>query len=66
MEKAHKDAIAGIKKSIKIIEDQIHKIIAANQDVSNNYRLLITVPAIGHFTAVIHDDAALIIVSRVK
>lgn len=51
MEKAHKDAIAGIKKSIKSIEDQIHKIITANQGIYKNYRLLITVPSIGHFTA---------------
>lgn len=52
MEKAHKDAIAGLKKSIKIIEAQMQKIIAENEGIKTNYQLLITVPAIGHFTAV--------------
>jgi len=52
MEKAHTDAIAGLKKSIQIIEAQIRKIISENKDIKTNYQLLITVPAIGHFTAV--------------
>jgi transposase len=50
--KAHTDAIAGLKKSIKTIEAQIQKIISENEDIKTNYQLLITVPAIGHFTAV--------------
>lgn len=52
IEKAHKTAIEGISGSIKAIETLIHKIIAENPELKNNYDLLITVPGIGHLTAV--------------
>ena len=37
---AHKDPIAGLKKSIKNIEEQIAKIIAANPDINILQNLL--------------------------
>ena len=47
-----KSAIDGITKSIINIEEQIKKIIAANQRFKCNYDLLISIPGIGHVTAV--------------
>lgn len=52
LEKAHKEAIEGLAKSIKNIEAQIKKVIAENEVFKTNYELLITVPGIGHLTAV--------------
>ena len=52
IEKAMKNALDGITKSIKNIEDQIKKIISGNQDFKGNYKLLISIPGIGHVTAV--------------
>ncbi|SDH14687.1 Transposase [Pedobacter terrae] len=52
IEKAMKNALDGISKSIKNIEDQIKKIISENQDFKRNYKLLISIPGIGHVTAV--------------
>ena len=52
LEQAHKTAIEGIAKSIKNIEGHIGKIIAENPALKTNYDLLITVPGIGHLTAV--------------
>ncbi|MNL11561.1 Transposase IS116/IS110/IS902 family protein [compost metagenome] len=52
IEKAMKNALDGIAKSIKNIEDQIKKIISENQDFKGNYKLLISIPGIGHVTAV--------------
>lgn len=52
LEKAHKAAIDGIKKSIQQIEELINKIIAEDPDINDNYRLIKTVPGIGHLTAV--------------
>jgi len=52
VEKAHLAAIEGIAGSIKEIEALISKIIAENPELKNNYDLLITVPGIGHLTAV--------------
>jgi transposase len=52
LEQAHKEAIEGIAKSIKNVEVQIKKIIAENEALKTNYDLLITVPGIGHLTAV--------------
>lgn len=49
---SYKDAIKGIAKSIKKIEAEIKKIIAADASLKNNYDLLISVPGIGHVTAV--------------
>lgn len=52
IEQAHKAAIDGIQKSIKIVEEKIKQTIANDQSIKNNYDLLITVPGIGHLTAV--------------
>src|ERR1035437_5425593 len=52
IEQAHKAAIDGIRKSIKIVEQQIVQIIGKDEAVKKNYDLLITVPGIGHLTAV--------------
>ena len=50
--KSLKSAIDGITKSISNIEEQIKKIIAANQGFKRSYDLLISIPGIGHVTAV--------------
>lgn len=52
LEQAHKTAIDGIAKSIKSIAAEIAKIIAENAALKTNYNLLISVPGIGHLTAV--------------
>lgn len=52
VKKAHLAAIEGIAGSIKEIEALIRNIIAENPELKNNYDLLITVPGIGHLTAV--------------
>ena len=52
IEKALKNAIEGIAKSIKNLEDEIKKIITGNQDFKQNYKLLLSIPGIGHVTAV--------------
>lgn len=51
IEQVHKTAIKGIAQSIKDIEALIRKIITENPELNNNYKLLITVPGIGHLTA---------------
>jgi transposase len=50
--KAHKSAIEGIKKSIQQIEVLIETIIKEDAAVFANYKLIKSVPGIGHFTAV--------------
>lgn len=52
LDKAHKAALEGIKKSIVQIEGMIIQIIGENKAVYTNYRLIKTVPGIGHLTAV--------------
>jgi len=52
VEQSLKSAINGIAKSIKSIEDQIKKIVAENGAFKRNYDLLISIPGIGHVTAV--------------
>ena len=52
MEQAHKAAISGLDKSLKNIEEQIQKILKDNPAILNNYKLLKTVPGIGHLNAV--------------
>ena len=52
LEQAYGMAIDGIKASIKALEVQINKIIEHNEALQKNYKLLITVPGIGHLTAV--------------
>lgn len=52
IDQAHQQAIEGMKASIKLLEQEINKIIANNEDLKKNYDLLITVPGVGHLTAV--------------
>jgi len=52
LEKAHKAAIEGIKKSIVQIEELINKIIQEDPAIYKNYLLIKSVPGIGHLTAV--------------
>lgn len=52
LEKAHKAAIEGIKKSITLIESLIEKIIQEDPQIYKNYLLIKSVPGIGHLTAV--------------
>jgi transposase len=52
LEKAYKNAIEGIARSIKDIEALIAQIIAQNGALKQNYDLLVTVPGIGRLTAV--------------
>jgi transposase len=52
IENAHKQALSGLKASIEKIEEQIKYIVESDEKLLNNYRLLITVPGIGHLTAI--------------
>ena len=52
LEQGYKQALDGMKISIKNFEAEIKKIIANNKALQANYDLLITVPGIGHLTAV--------------
>lgn len=52
MEQAHKAALAGLAKSLTQIEEQISKVIREDQAIKRNYELLLSVPGIGHLTAV--------------
>jgi len=52
IEKAHKSALDGMKKSLDLIEEQIKKIVREHEAINKNYRLLISVPGIGHVTSV--------------
>lgn len=52
MQQAHKTAIEGLAKSIKSTEAEISRIITENASLQTNYNLLLSVPGIGHLTAV--------------
>jgi len=52
LERAHRQAIAGMAASIKTLEAEIKLILAKNIDLKKNYDLLISVPGIGHLTAI--------------
>jgi transposase len=52
LEKAHKAAIDGLKKSIQQIEELIDQIIQEDPVIYTNYLLIKSVPGIGHLTAV--------------
>lgn len=52
IEQAHKAALDGIKQSLKIIEKQIKQMINEDEAIKKNYELLLSVPGIGHLTAV--------------
>jgi len=52
MEQAHKPAIDGLKESLRLIETKIIEIIKAEGSLQTNHDLLLSVPGIGHITAV--------------
>src|SRR5215210_1549765 len=52
IEDAHKAALEGIKQSFKAVEQQIKQIVKEDKAIEKNYKLLISVPGIGHLTAV--------------
>jgi transposase len=51
IEKAHKQALNGMSKSLKDLEAQIARIIKENKEIKQNYNLLLSVPGIGQWTA---------------
>ena len=51
MEKAHKAAIEGLKKSIAEIEVQLQNILTEDDSIKKNYDLLVSIPGVGHLTA---------------
>ena len=52
METVNKAAIDGLKKSIKLIETEMHKIVKADAQVLANYNLMLSVPGIGKITSI--------------
>jgi transposase len=52
LEQAHQTAMEGIAKSIELIEGHIMSIIGGHSAMKANYDLLVSVPGIGHLTAV--------------
>lgn len=52
MEQSHKAALQGLKQSLVQLEEQIKQTIKENSRLQGNYDLLVTVPGIGHLTAV--------------
>ena len=52
LDKAHKAAIEGIKKSMTQVETLIKKIIQQDKNIYQNYELIKSVPGIGHLTAI--------------
>lgn len=52
LEQAHQAAVEGLKKSLKLLERQIQQLINTEATIKTNYDLLVTVPGIGHLTAV--------------
>lgn len=52
LENAHKAALEGLKESLKIVEKQIKQMVKEDEAIDKNYKLLLSVPGIGHLTAV--------------
>lgn len=52
LEQAYKMAIDGLEKSIKAFEKQIKSIISEHKELAETYKLLISVPGIGHITSI--------------
>lgn len=52
LEVAHKLALEGMEASLKLLEAEIKKIISVNLKLKTNHDLLITVPGVGHLTAI--------------
>jgi len=52
LEAINKAAIDGLKKSIKLIEVQMRKMVKSDSKVLANYTLMITIPGIGEITSI--------------
>jgi transposase len=52
LEQAHEAALEGITTSLKVVEKQIRQMIGQDAAIKKNYELLLSVPGIGHLTAV--------------
>jgi len=52
LEQAHAAALEGVKASLKTVEDHIKHLIEQDAAIKHNYDLLLSVPGIGHLTAV--------------
>lgn len=50
-QQCNKAVLEGLKKSIKAIDEQIKKLLDRDKKIKENYRLLRTVPGIGHWIA---------------
>lgn len=50
--KCNKAAIEGFKKSIRLLDEEIKKVVSSDKELQTNYQLLTTVPGIGHWIAV--------------
>ena len=53
MEKSFKDVLNGFELSIAKLEIEINKILNKNEAIKTNYKYLISVPGIGHLTALL-------------
>jgi len=51
-QRCNKAVIAGLKKSIGLIDAEIKKLISQDKQILTNYQLLKTVPGIGHWIAI--------------
>ncbi len=52
IEEAHKAALEGIKQSLKTVKNQIKQMVKQDEAINKSYELLLSVPGIGHLTAV--------------
>lgn len=52
IEKAHKAALDGMRKSLSLIEEQIKTIVREHTAINKNYKLLLSVPGIGRITSI--------------
>lgn len=52
LEGAYKAAVEGLAKSLATIGAEIKTVVAQNEDLRVNYELLLSVPGVGHLTAV--------------
>lgn len=50
-QQCNKAVLEGCKKSLKAIDEQIKKVIDLDKKIKSNYRLLMTVPGVGHWIA---------------
>ena len=52
LQEAHKAASKGIEESLKMVEKRIDQMVQQDAAIKRNYELLVSVPGIGHLTAV--------------